>query len=171
MKLKALVGSGGKIALLTLPFLLIGLILNILSPSLLSVGRPSLALNAISIIMLIPGLIIWLWSVVLILIKVPQGKLITDGPYALVKHPLYTGVALLVLPWLGFLMNTWLSYCQRPGWWTVEEAARQRTWSAQKSSSSCTRITGEGCRGEKMNACMPADIKMDKPKCISFFFF
>ena len=26
----------------------------------------------------------------------------------MVKHPLYTGVALLVLPWVGFLLNTWL---------------------------------------------------------------
>jgi protein-S-isoprenylcysteine O-methyltransferase Ste14 len=34
--------------------------------------------------------------------------LITSGPYSLVKHPLYTGVALLVLPWIGFLFNTWL---------------------------------------------------------------
>jgi protein-S-isoprenylcysteine O-methyltransferase Ste14 len=25
-----------------------------------------------------------------------------------VKHPLYAAVALLVLPWLGFLLNTWL---------------------------------------------------------------
>jgi protein-S-isoprenylcysteine O-methyltransferase Ste14 len=25
-----------------------------------------------------------------------------------VKHPLYTSVALLVLPWLGFLLDTWL---------------------------------------------------------------
>jgi protein-S-isoprenylcysteine O-methyltransferase Ste14 len=34
--------------------------------------------------------------------------LITTGPYAVVKHPLYTNVALLVLPWIGFLLNTWL---------------------------------------------------------------
>ena len=45
---------------------------------------------------------------VLILTKVPKNELITSGPYALVKHPLYTGVALLVLPWIGFLLNTWL---------------------------------------------------------------
>jgi protein-S-isoprenylcysteine O-methyltransferase Ste14 len=25
-----------------------------------------------------------------------------------VKHPLYTAVALLVLPWVGFLLDTWL---------------------------------------------------------------
>ena len=29
-------------------------------------------------------------------------------PYAVVKHPLYTAAALLVLPWAGFLFNTWL---------------------------------------------------------------
>jgi protein-S-isoprenylcysteine O-methyltransferase Ste14 len=57
---------------------------------------------------LIPGLAIWVWSVALILRKVPRGELITNGPYSIVKHPLYTGVALLVLPWIGFLFNTWL---------------------------------------------------------------
>jgi protein-S-isoprenylcysteine O-methyltransferase Ste14 len=25
-----------------------------------------------------------------------------------IKHPLYTAVALLVLPWMGILFNTWL---------------------------------------------------------------
>jgi protein-S-isoprenylcysteine O-methyltransferase Ste14 len=65
-------------------------------------------LMAISIILLIPGLTIWIWSVILIVAKVPKKKLITTGPYSLVKHPLYTGVAFLVLPWIGFLCNTWL---------------------------------------------------------------
>ena len=108
MKLKVLVGSGDRIGLLTLPFLIIGLILNILFPSAFHVGGPPTALKVISIILLIPGVTIWIWSVVLILTKVPKKELITNGPYSLVKHPLYTGVALLVLPWLGFLFNTWL---------------------------------------------------------------
>ena len=108
VKLKVLVGSGDKIGLLTLPFLIIGLILNIIFPSVFNVGGPSIVLKAISIIFLIPGVTIWIWSVVLILTKVPKKELITNGPYSLVKHPLYTGVALLVLPWLGFLLNTWL---------------------------------------------------------------
>ena len=108
MKLQVLVGSGDRIGLLTLPILIIGLILNIVFPSLFSVGGPSTAVKAVSIVMLIPGVTVWIWSVVLILTEVPQNKLITNGPYSLVKHPLYTGVSLLVLPWIGFLLNTWL---------------------------------------------------------------
>lgn len=108
MNLKLLVGSGDRIGLFMTPFVIVGVVLNILYPSFFSVGGPSPALLALSLFLLIPGLVIWIWSAVAILIKVPQQQLITTGPFALVKHPLYTGVAFLVLPWAGFLLNTWL---------------------------------------------------------------
>lgn len=108
MKLKTLVGNGRKIGLLTLPFLTTGLILNILYPAYFSIGGPSPALMIISILILIPGVIHWVWSVILILTRIPRKELITTGPYSIVKHPLYVGVALLVLPWVGILFNTWL---------------------------------------------------------------
>lgn len=108
MKLGVLVGSGHRVMLLALPFLVVGLVLNILHPSWFSVGGPPLALTVISIVILVPGVIVWIWSVVLILTRVPKNQLITNGPFSLVKHPLYTGVAFLVLPWVGFLLNTWL---------------------------------------------------------------
>lgn len=108
MKVKALLGSGGRILGLTLPFLAAGLALNILFPSFFRVGGPPAFLKAVSIIFLVPGVTIWLWSAALILIKVPRGELITKGPYALVKHPIYTAVSLAVLPWAGFLFDTWL---------------------------------------------------------------
>ena len=107
-RLKLLIGSGDKIGLFTLPFLLAGLLLNIVYSSAFDVGGPSTALQVISIVALIAGLTIWIWSAALILIKVPRRELITNGPYSLVKHPLYTGVALLVLPWIGFICNTWV---------------------------------------------------------------
>jgi hypothetical protein len=53
MKLKTLVGSRDRI-MLYLPFLVIGLILNILFPF-FSVGGPSDALKLVSIILLVPG--------------------------------------------------------------------------------------------------------------------
>ncbi len=106
--MKVLVGSGDRIGLFTLPFLVIGVAPNVAYPFLFEVGGPSVALRAVSIVVLIPGIAIWAWSVALILTRVPRGELITSGPYALVKHPLYTDVALLVLPWAGFLLNSWL---------------------------------------------------------------
>jgi protein-S-isoprenylcysteine O-methyltransferase Ste14 len=144
-RLGVLVGSGDKIGLLTLPFVAVGLALNLAVPSLFAVGGPPAALRVLSVVLLIPGVTIWLWSVVLILVKVPRGELITTGPYALVKHPLYTSVALLVLPWLGFLLNSWLGavlgivlYVASRRFSPEEEAVLSRTfgaaWTAYVSS-------------------------------------
>jgi protein-S-isoprenylcysteine O-methyltransferase Ste14 len=106
--LKALVGSGDKIVLATLPFVIVGAILNVAFPSVFSVGGPPEALRVISIVVSIVGVAVWLWSAALILLRVPRGELITTGPFAWVKHPIYTSVALLVIPWVGFLLDTWL---------------------------------------------------------------
>ncbi len=88
--------------------MVVGVILHITFPSFFEVGGPSDALRTISLVVLVPGVTIWIWAVVLILTKVPRGELITTGPFAWVKHPIYTSVALLVIPWAGFLLNTWL---------------------------------------------------------------
>src|SRR5690348_12468157 len=103
-----LIGSGHKITLFTLPFAAAALIVDLVSPEFFGMGTPPPALRIVSVVVLVAGLVTWGWSVVLILAKVPRGELITTGPYRVVKHPLYTGVALLVLPWVGFLFGTWL---------------------------------------------------------------
>ena len=108
MNVRALVGSGDRIGLVTLPFLVVGVVLNIAFPSLFTIGGPPTWLGVLSVLVLVVGVVNWAWCVYLLLIKVPRRELITNGPYAVVKHPLYTGAALLVLPWLGFLLNTWL---------------------------------------------------------------
>lgn len=103
-----LVGSGDMIGLFTLPFVIVGLILNVAYPGLFDVGGPTTVLLVVSVAVLIAGVAIWIWAAALILTKVPRGELVTSGPYAVVKHPPYTGVSLLVLPWVGFLLNTWV---------------------------------------------------------------
>ncbi len=108
MRVKVLVGSGDKIGLVVLPFVVVGVVLNVLFPAVFAVGGPPPALRVLSFVVLLVGLAIWMWTVLLILRQVPRGALITTGPYAVVRHPLYTGVALLVLPWAGFLLDTWL---------------------------------------------------------------
>lgn len=106
--LKMLIGSGDRIALFTLPFLVAGVVLNLLFPSFFAVGGPPAALFWVAVAVLVAGVIGWAWSVWLILAKVPRGELITVGPYTLVRHPLYTAVALLVVPAAGVLLNSWL---------------------------------------------------------------
>lgn len=106
--LKVLIGSGDKIMLFSLPIILICLILNFKFPHFFDVGGPSETLKIVSVIFLCLGIINWLWSVVLVILKVPGNELITSGPYAINKHPIYHGVAILVLPWLGFLLNSWV---------------------------------------------------------------
>lgn len=108
MKLRVLIGSGDKIMLLALPFIVAGVALNVLFPSYFAVGSLSAALRVIMLALLAAGVAIWFWSVALVIIKVPQKKLITTGPFALVKHPIYTAVSLLVAPAAGILTNTWL---------------------------------------------------------------
>ena len=103
-----LVGSGHKIALFTLPFAAAAVLVDLVDPQFFAISHPSAALQVASGVALLAGLVTWAWSVVLILRKVPRWELITTGPYAVVKHPLYTGVALLVLPGAGFLFGTWL---------------------------------------------------------------
>lgn len=108
MDIRGLVGSGDRIGLVTAPVIVIGVIANVAMPSLFSVGGPPDVLGVVSAVVLVVGVAVWLWSVALILTKVPRHELITSGPFAVVRHPLYTGVALLVLPWAGFLLDTWL---------------------------------------------------------------
>ena len=108
VSLKGLVGSGDRIGLTVLPFLLVGAVLNVRYPSVFSVDGPSAALQGLAAVALAVGVVLWLWSVVLILMHVPKHDLITTGPFALMKHPLYTGVSLLVIPALGLLLNSWL---------------------------------------------------------------
>ena len=139
--LKTLIGSGDTIMVFTLPFLVVGLILNAAYPSLFDIGDPSPGLRAISIAVLIVGVTIWLWSVVLILKEVPKGELITGRPFALMRHPIYTSVSLLVLPAIGFLLGSWLGavigiamYIGSRIYAPAEEAALAETFGARWDS-------------------------------------
>ena len=108
MNIKELIGIGDKTGRIIFPIIIIGIIINILFPSYFFIGGPSSLLLMISTIVLIIGLINCIWSQILIIINVPKHELITSGPFSFVKHPLYTGVSLLVIPWVGFIINTWL---------------------------------------------------------------
>jgi protein-S-isoprenylcysteine O-methyltransferase Ste14 len=107
VKIKTLIGAGDQIMGFTLPFAIVGIALNMLYPEFFRMNLGLLG-KITGIVFLIIGVPIWLTSAVQVLLYVPQRKLITSGPFAILLHPLYTSVALLVLPGVGFLLNTWI---------------------------------------------------------------
>lgn len=106
MKLKTLIGAGDQIIGCTLPFALIGIIANLLEPQFFRLNPGRLG-TVLGLVLLGLGVPLWLYAVVQILQNVPQNKLITSGPFALMLHPLYTSVALLVLPGIALLSGNW----------------------------------------------------------------
>jgi len=108
VSIRSLMGSGDRIALFTLPVVLLGLALWWIDPTRVAVDGSAPGVRAVAFVILAVGVVGWAWSVALILAHVPKGELITSGPFAVVKHPLYTSVGLLVLPAAGILLGTWL---------------------------------------------------------------
>lgn len=109
MNLMSLVGAGHRIMALALPFFAAGLVANARWPSVFAAGLGPTG-DLLGAVLLGLGVPLWLASVVQILMLVPKGKLITTGPFALVLHPIYTSVALLVLPGVGLVFDSWLGF-------------------------------------------------------------
>ena len=109
MKLKALVGAGDRVMGLILPFIVVGVAANIIWPAVFRMASSMGGLIA-GIVLLVIWVPLWLTSVVQILVYVPRKTLITNGPFRLMLHPLYTTVALLVFPGVGLVLDTWLGF-------------------------------------------------------------
>lgn len=106
-QLGLLVGAGDRILAAIVPFAIVGIGANVLAPEpfQLRLGTTGFVLAHLLLALGIP---IWLTAVVQVLLFVPRNELITGGPFALVVHPIYTSVALLVLPGVGLLFDSWL---------------------------------------------------------------
>jgi protein-S-isoprenylcysteine O-methyltransferase Ste14 len=104
-----LVGVGDRVMAVSLPFAVVGLAANLLWPSFFRTGLGT-AGSIAGIVLLAVGVPIWLTAAAQLLVAVPKGKLITTGPFALLLHPVYTSVALLVIPGCGLVLDSWLGF-------------------------------------------------------------
>ena len=109
MNIKILVGAGDKIMGLTLPFAIGGIILNILYPQWFCINTGKIG-SFLGLLFLCVGIPFWFISVVQMLNFVPQKKLITKGPFLVVLHPIYTSVALLIIPGITIILDTWVGF-------------------------------------------------------------
>jgi protein-S-isoprenylcysteine O-methyltransferase Ste14 len=107
MNIKKLFGSGDKITVFTLPFAVAVIILNMLYPQWfkMNIGLAGIIIGSVFLCFGVP---FWLISVVQMLKAVPKNQLITKGPFSLILHPIYTSVALPVIPGLAFVFDIWV---------------------------------------------------------------
>ena len=109
MNIKSLIGSGDKIMGITLPFAIIGIVLNVFYPQWFKINIDTTGI-IIGIALLVIGVPIWLTAVYQMVKYVPQNMLITKCAFKIMLHPIYTTVALLVIPGVSFLFDTWVGF-------------------------------------------------------------
>lgn len=109
MSIKTLVGTGDRIIELSLPFTFVGVSANLLWPHVFAMNFALRGL-IVGIFLLLVGAPVWAIAFAQMLRNVPRGRLMTSGPYALMLHPLYSSIAVFVIPGLGLLFNTWLGF-------------------------------------------------------------
>jgi len=105
-----LFGCGPKLALLCLPYILLALIIMIKCPEFFDLRFVDLILFKVSgIVWLGMGLIFWVYSAVYFLKYFQPGKLITRGPFALCRNPIYSSIIVFIIPSLSIIFHSGLT--------------------------------------------------------------
>jgi len=105
-----LFGCGPKLALLCLPYILLALIIMIKYPEFFDLRFIDLLLfKVLGIVWLGMGLIFWVYSAVYFLKYFQPGKLITRGPFALCRNPIYSSIIVFIIPALGIIFHSGLT--------------------------------------------------------------
>jgi protein-S-isoprenylcysteine O-methyltransferase Ste14 len=102
-------GIGPKLALMSLPYIILSLIVMIRFPGFADLKFLDTQLIRIAgFIWLGTGLIYWTTSAVYFLKHLKEGKLITSGPFALCRNPIYSSMIVFVIPSIGVIFHSGL---------------------------------------------------------------
>ncbi len=107
----SITGAGPKIMRPMILFLIIGIVVQFLFPSVVSLPllTESTLKNA-GWVLTISGAFFWVWAVVQFTIGFPRGKLITTGVYSLSRNPIYASWIVFILPGLAGICNNWIFF-------------------------------------------------------------
>src|SRR5512135_499401 len=98
-------GIGPKLALVCLPYVLLVVAVMRVHPEfgrLDALGSPGI--RAFGLAWLAAGLVFWASSGIYFVTHFGKGKLITGGPFALCRNPIYASLIVFVIPSLGILL-------------------------------------------------------------------
>jgi len=106
-----LFGCGPKLALLCLPYVILSLIVMYKYPEFFDLGFLDFALaKVLGFIWLGLGIIFWTYSAIFFLKFFKPGNLITKGPFALCRNPIYSSIIVFIIPSLALIFHSGLTF-------------------------------------------------------------
>jgi len=106
-----LFGCGPKLALLCLPYVILSLIVMYKYPDFFDFRFLAFSFAKISgFIWLALGVIYWMYSAVYFLKYFKPGSLITQGPFALCRNPIYSSIIVFIIPALALIFHSGLIF-------------------------------------------------------------
>jgi protein-S-isoprenylcysteine O-methyltransferase Ste14 len=102
-------GIGPKLALLSLPYIILSLVIMFTYPNFFNLkflDFPSV--KVFGFVWLGLGIIFWISSAIFFLKYFKTGKLITKGPFSLCRNPIYSSIIIFIIPSLGLIFHSGL---------------------------------------------------------------
>lgn len=103
-------GIGPRLALLVLPYIILALTIMIKYPDFLNLALlDSILLKVLGSVWLGLGCIFWIYSAAYFVKHFQPGKLITKGPFALCRNPIYSSIIVFIIPALAIIFHSGLT--------------------------------------------------------------
>lgn len=100
-------GIGPKLALLSLPYIILCTIVLINYPAFGNLEfLNTLPVRMVAYVWACIGLLLWMWAAFWFVKYFSAHKLITTGPFALCRNPIYASIILFIIPALGVIMHS-----------------------------------------------------------------
>jgi protein-S-isoprenylcysteine O-methyltransferase Ste14 len=108
---KTLFGCGPKLALLCLPYVILSLIVMYIYPEFFDLKFLNfIPVKVLGFVWLGLGIIFWIYSAIFFLKYFKPGKLITQGPFALCRNPIYSSIIVFLIPSLALIFHSGLTF-------------------------------------------------------------
>jgi protein-S-isoprenylcysteine O-methyltransferase Ste14 len=106
-----LFGCGPRLALICLPYVILSLIVMYKYPEFLDLKFLDLTfVKVLGFVWLVLGVIFWIYSAIFFLKYFKPGKLITQGPFALCRNPIYSSIIVFIIPSLALIFHSGLTF-------------------------------------------------------------
>lgn len=106
-----LFGCGPKLALLCLPYIILSLVVMFTYPDFFDLKfLDNIYTRALGYVWLAFGIVFWIYSAVFFLKYFKPGQLITRGPFALCRNPIYSSIIVFIIPSLALIFHSGLTF-------------------------------------------------------------